>query len=71
MAEAERKTIGALWTKKDKNGNYFFSGMIELGGVKQDIVVFKNRWKEESKPNAPDWKILKSEPRQPKQDDPF
>lgn len=71
MPEQERKSIGGLWTKKDKNGNHFFSGMVEVGGVKQDIVIFKNKWKEEGS-KQPDWKILKSELKpKPQEDDPF
>lgn len=37
--------IGALWEKSGKGGAYF-SGTIKLpDGTKQEIVVFKNRYK--------------------------
>ena len=49
--------IGALWIKKDKNGNYFFSGKV---GDKA-IMIFKNKHKKEDDEktgkNNPDYLI--------------
>ena len=69
----ETRSIGGLWTKVDKNGKHFVSGMVEVNGVKQDIVIFKNLYKQEGD-RKPDWKIMKSEPRREKpveSSDPF
>ena len=53
--------IGALWLKESKKGNKFMSGVVELGGEKYNIVVFKNTYKE--KENHPDYRIFESKPR--------
>jgi uncharacterized protein (DUF736 family) len=53
--------LGALWQKSSDRGDYF-SGQIEINGVKHDIVIFSNGYKEEEK--HPDWIIYKSQPRQ-------
>ncbi len=53
--------IGALWEKESPKG-VWFSGEVEIDGTKHPIVVFRNQYKE--KPNQPDWRILKSKPRQ-------
>ena len=54
--------IGALWLKESKSGNKFMGGVIEVNGEKINIVVFKNNYKE--KENHPDYKILKSQPKE-------
>lgn len=51
--------IGALWLKESKNGNSFFSGKIDGVG---DVVVFANTKK--TKENQPDYRVLKSRPRE-------
>lgn len=51
--------IGALWFKTSEKGDYF-TGEVEMGGVKQRIVVFANKFKDAEK--KPDWKIFKSKP---------
>ena len=43
--------IGALWEKKDKNGQPFFSGVI--GG--KPVIIFKNKYKQAS--NHPDYLV--------------
>ena len=58
----EKNDIGALWVKEGKKGK-FFSGNVEIDGQKVDIVIFKNTYKEEGS-RQPDYKILKSQPRQ-------
>lgn len=58
QGKPKEEDIGALWEKSGKGGAYF-SGTIKLpDGTKQEIVVFKNRYKE--RPNQPDWRIYKS-----------
>lgn len=52
--------LGALWVKTGKNGK-FMSGVVEIDGVKTNIVVFKNDHKENEK--HPDYKIYLSEGR--------
>lgn len=53
--------IGALWLNESKKGAKYMSGMVEVNGVKQKIVVFKNKYKEEDK--HPDYRIFASQPR--------
>ena len=60
--ERDPNELGVLWEKSGKKGPYF-TGTIEIGGVKQPIVVFKNGNKRSDK--APDWRILKPTPREP------
>jgi len=56
---ANRK-IGALWSKKTKEGQDYYSGVIsDLRGEIQ-IAVFRNDKKETE--NQPDYNILLSEP---------
>jgi len=52
--------IGALWLKKSKDGKSFFSGVVEIEGVEQKIVIFKNSYKQTER--QPDYRILKSKP---------
>ena len=54
--------IGALWLNESKSGSKYMSGVVEVNGVKQKIIVFKNNYKQEEK--HPDYRILKSEPKQ-------
>lgn len=56
------KNIGALWIKTSKNGERFHSGVVEIDGVKHNIVVFKNNHKTEEK--HPDYRIFLSTPRE-------
>jgi hypothetical protein len=59
MAE-KQNDIGALWVKSSAKGQYM-TGMIELNGEKINIVCFTNQNKKEAK--HPDWRILKSVPK--------
>ena len=52
------ESIGALWRKEGKNGEYF-SGNIEVNGEKINIVIFPNTKKE--KETQPDLRILLSQ----------
>jgi len=61
------KKLGVLWVRKKENRTYF-TGMIEMvAGLKTPIVVFKNDRKLAGS-NQPDWNIMLSEPKRPKQD---
>ena len=51
------QSIGALWVKDSKRGK-FYTGNIEVNGVKVSIVVFKNSYK--TKDNQPDLRIYES-----------
>lgn len=55
------KSIGALWARKTRAGADYFTGVIDVPGGKMQIVAFFNDHK--TKPNQPDFNILKSEPR--------
>ena len=63
-------SIGALWKKTGQKGEYM-TGEVEVNGVKQRIVVFKNSYKE--KKTQPDYRIRERKPRgdkpQPKQEE--
>lgn len=58
-------SIGALWAKKTRNGDDFFTGSIELNGEKTNIVVFYNKSKIKNE-KAPDYRILIAKPQEPK-----
>jgi uncharacterized protein (DUF736 family) len=51
----ENTKIGALWTKKTRNGGEFYSGMIELDGKQTRIAVWPTREKKSEK--SPDYTI--------------
>lgn len=50
--------LGALWIKHSAKGEYMTG---TINGVK--VVVFRNNNKREEK--HPDWRVLKSQPREP------
>lgn len=58
--------LGALWKKQNANGT-FLTGTIEVDGKRIDIVVFDNRYKRSD--NHPDYRILRSKPRDERQRD--
>lgn len=55
-------SLGALWIKTSAKGVEFMSGNIEVNGQKIEIVAFRND--KGDNPKKPDWKILKSQPRE-------
>ena len=59
--ERDENELGVLWEKSGAKGTYF-TGQLEIDGVKTKVVVFKNGNKRNEK--APDWRILKSKPRE-------
>ena len=50
--------IGALWSKTDKNGAKFFSGII--GG--KSVIIFANKYKQAS--NHPDYLVYPGQDRE-------
>lgn len=52
------KSIGALWEKQGQNGT-FFSGVIEINGVKHNLMVFHNDKKEDGD-RLPDYRIFRA-----------
>lgn len=60
---SDRKEHGALWIKQSSRGEYM-TGTIEIDGAKVSVVAFKNDNKKN--PKEPDWRLLKSEPREQK-----
>ena len=63
------KDIGALWIQTGKNGEYW-TGTIEINGTKQNVVVFKNTYK--NKDTQPDFKVYeKKQQEESKQDEIF
>lgn len=52
---AENTKIGALWTKKTRNGGEFLAGTIELDGKQTRIVIWPTREKKSEK--SPDYTI--------------
>ena len=54
--------IGALWSKRSKNGEEYMTGSVQAdGGKVEKIVVFINRHKKSEK--QPDYRILRARER--------
>ena len=51
--------MGALWIRS-KDGKEYMTGVVTIGDIAHQIVVFKNN---KQKPNQPDWRIYKSKPK--------
>ena len=56
MSERDPNELGALWMKESAKGEYMTG---TINGVK--VVCFKNTRK--TSDNQPDWRVLKSQPR--------
>ena len=54
-AKTGYRDIGALWGKIGENGDEFFTGEITINGVKTQINVRRNKFKDNDK--RPDWRI--------------
>jgi len=50
MSEQKKQSIGALWVKQGKSGD-FFTGNIEVNGQKIKIAIFKNDYKKDKQPD--------------------
>ena len=59
------KKIGALWVKDSKSGQKFFSGEIEINGIKNNIIIFKNKYRENDK--QPGYNIFLGDESRPQQ----
>ena len=58
--QSKEKEMGALWLKKSKAGNNFMSGyVVDEAGERQNIVVFKNNFKQPGE-LSPDYRIYLS-----------
>lgn len=57
--------VGALWKKESASGKAYLSGKIDGIGY---VVVFRNKNKKSDK--QPDYRILKSQPREEKKPEP-
>ena len=56
--------IGALWQAVSKATNMkYYNGSVTINGTKHDIVVFKNKYKQEND-KTPNWRIYLSTPRE-------
>jgi hypothetical protein len=62
------KYILTLWKKLKKDGDAFYSGKLNLGGIEKDVTVWIDR-EAMSDPNCkrPAIKIVEAEPYQPRQ----
>jgi hypothetical protein len=52
---SDRRRVGALWEKVDRNGKKMFFGEIEIDGQKLSIIAFENVFKK--KPTDRDFRI--------------
>lgn len=50
MSEQKKQSIGALWVKQGKSGD-FFTGNVEVNGQTVKITVFKNQYKKDKQPD--------------------
>lgn len=64
MARDEKVKLGSLWEREGARGT-FMTGEVEIGGVKTDVILFRNTFKKEGS-REPDWRIFQGEPRRPK-----
>ena len=53
------KRMGSLWSKEDKNGNTYYTGVIEPTFEETRIIVFRNLYKKSE--NSPDYIIYEQE----------
>lgn len=60
------KSIGALWKKQGNVGEYY-TGNVEIDGIKYKLVFFKNKFKE--KETQPDYMVYKAKEKEPIEDD--
>ena len=54
------KSIGALWIQTGNKGEYFTGNIVLPDGTKQNVIVFRNTYKEK---NQPDLIIYKQQPK--------
>ena len=56
MTEEKKKAGGGCWIKKDKNGNPFMSGCLNVNEEEHRFGIFKN--KNKRKDTDPDYNIV-------------
>lgn len=62
MSDKNQDELGALWLRSGAKGDYMTG---EIDGVK--VVCFPNK---SDNPKAPQWRVLKSKPRESSEDAP-
>lgn len=64
MAEYQKNPdeMGCLWEKSSARGETFMTGIVEVGSEKIPVVLFRTKEKKSEK--SPDWRILKSKPKE-------
>jgi hypothetical protein len=65
----QKDKIGALWARETRGGSEYYTGTIEFGGMRQEIVIFRNGFK--TADNHPFFIVYKSTPRVPQTDEPL
>lgn len=65
MAEKQQE-LGALWIRNGAKGEYM-TGTLTIDGVAIPVVCFTNQNKKNEK--QPDWRILRSIPKEQKEND--
>jgi uncharacterized protein (DUF736 family) len=63
MAMEKQDELGALWLKTSGAGMKFMGGKITIGDRTEEVVVFKNQYKEQGD-NKPDYRVYRSKPRE-------
>jgi hypothetical protein len=59
MQKEKRKSNGGLWKKTNQYGEYF-SGQLEIEGVKYNFVAYVNRYKDNDR--KPDYQLYLTKP---------
>lgn len=61
--EQKKKNVGGIWSKTSANGNQYLSISLEINGVKQNFVAFKNDKGDNEK--RPDYSVFPREEKTP------
>lgn len=56
--------LGGLWLKQAQSGKRYMSGKLTIDGEAVEVVVFKNENKREGE-RTPDYRVYRSQPREP------
>jgi hypothetical protein len=60
--KSERRSVGGLWRREDKNGSPYYFGRLELNGQTVEFRCFKNRDKKAGE-KTPDLRMYLDGPR--------
>lgn len=63
MANTRGPKIGGLWLREQRGGGDYMTGEIEIDGVRQRVVVFRNGYRTETN-RQPHYCIYKDQPSQ-------